>query len=208
MNFFGHAVVASWTDRRAGHLFGSMLPDFEAMVGVPLSMVHDPDIQRGIELHHRTDDAFHRAPAFLASCAHALDALTRSGVRRGTARAVGHVGTEMFLDGWLVREERHIDGYLRAIELETNTLLDWSDEGKAFSKLQARLAVWGAPHDYAEPAFVSARLRDALRHRPALALLEDQSEQVADYLPVLQRLVEQRAPELLKELRDALGFGD
>jgi hypothetical protein len=53
-----------------------------------------------------------------------------------------------------------------------------------------------------------ARLRDALRHRPALALLEDQSEQVADYLPSLQRVVEQRAPELLKELQDALGFGD
>jgi hypothetical protein len=185
-----------------------MLPDFEAMVGVPLSMVHDPDIQRGIELHHRTDDAFHRAPAFLASCAHALDALTESGVRRGTARAVGHIGTEMLLDGWLVREERHIDGYLQAIELETNALLEWSDQGQAFSKLQARLAVWGAPRDYAEPTFVFARLRDALRHRPALALLEDQSKQVADYLPLLQRLVEQRAPELLKGLQDALGFGD
>ncbi len=208
MNFFGHAVVASWADRRSGHLLGSMLPDFETMVGVPLSMVHDADIQRGIELHHRTDDAFHRAPAFLASCAHALDALTESGVRRGTARAVGHIGTEMLLDGWLVREERHIEGYLRAIELETNALLEWSDQGKAFSKLQARLALWGAPRDYAEPAFVLARLRDALRRRPALALLEEQSEQVADYLPSLQRLVEQRAPELLKELQDALGFGD
>jgi len=208
LNFFGHAVVASWADRRAGHLLGSMLPDFEAMMGVPLSMVHDPDIQRGIELHHRTDEAFHRAPAFLASCAHALAALTKLGVRRGTARAVGHIGTEMLLDGWLVREERHIDGYLEAIELETAALFEWSDEGKAFSKLQARLAVWGAPRDYAEPAFVLARLRDALRRRPALALLDDQSEQVADYLPSLQRLVEQCAPELLKELQDALGFGD
>ena len=208
MNFFGHAVVASWSDRRAGHLFGSMLPDFEAMVGVPLSRVRDRSIQRGIELHHRTDDAFHRAPAFLASCANALDALTASGVRRGTARAVGHIGTEMFLDGWLVREQLHIDGYLRAIELETNALLEWSDQGMAFSKLQARLAVWGAPHDYAEPSFVLARLRDALRLRPSLALLDGQSDQVSDYLPLLQELVEQRAPELLKGLQDALGFGD
>ena len=207
MNFFGHAVVASWADRRAGHLLGSMLPDFEAMVGVPLSMVHDADIRRGIELHHRTDDAFHQAPAFLASCAHALTALTGAGVRRGTARAVGHIGTEMLLDGWLAREERHIEGYLEAIELETAALVEWSDQGKAFSKLQTRLAVWGAPRDYAEPDFVLGRLRDAIRHRPALALLDDQSEQVAQYLPSLQRLVEQRAPEMLKDLQDALGFG-
>ena len=199
--------MASWADPRAGHLLGSMLPDFETMLGVPLSIVHDPNIQRGIELHHRTDDAFHRSPVFLAACTHALDALTELGVRRGTARAVGHIGAEMFLDGWLVREQRHIDGYLQAIELETNALLEWSDQGKAFSKLQARLSIWGAPRDYAEPAFVSARLRDVLRHRPALALLEHHSEQVENYLPLLQRLVEQRAPELLKVLQDTLGFG-
>jgi acyl carrier protein phosphodiesterase len=208
LNFFGHAVVASWADPQAKHLLGSMLPDFETMLGVPLSTVRDADVERGIELHHRTDDAFHRAPAFLASCAHALDALTEAGVRRGTARAVGHIGTEMLLDGWLVREERHVEGYLRAIELETSPLLDWGDRGTAFSKLQARLAVWGAPRDYAEPEFVLARIGDALRPRPALALLEEQSAEVANYLPALQRLVEQRAPELLKELQDALGFGD
>jgi len=208
LNFFGHAVVASWSDRSAGHLLGSMLPDFEAMVGVPLSRVRDPDIQRGIELHHRTDDAFHRAPAFLASCAEALEALMESGVRRGTARAVGHIGTELFLDGWLAREQRHVDDYLHAIDLETNALLEWSDRGMAFSKLRARLSVWGAPLDYSEPAFVLARLRDALRARPSLALLEDQSERVSDYLPSLQQLVGRRAPELLQGLRDALGFGD
>ena len=185
-----------------------MLPDFEAMVGVPLLAVRDPDIQRGIDLHHRTDDEFHRAPAFFASCAHALNALTEAGVRRGTARAVGHIGSEMFLDGWLVRERSHIDDYLSALELDTNALLDWSDQGQAFSKLQARLGIWGAPRDYAEPAFVLARLRDALRRRLALAVQEDEAARVADYLPSLQRMVEQRAPELLKELQDALGLVD
>jgi hypothetical protein len=98
LNFFGHAVVAGWQDIRASHLLGSMLPDFETMIRVPLIEVRNPDIRRGIELHHRTDDAFHRAPAFLALCAHALGELTEAGVRRGTARAVGHIGSEMFLD--------------------------------------------------------------------------------------------------------------
>jgi acyl carrier protein phosphodiesterase len=208
LNFFGHAVVAAWSDDRAGHLLGSMLPDFEAMVRVPLIEVHDPDIQRGIELHHRTDEAFHRAPAFLSLCAHALEELTMAGVRRGTARAVAHIGSEMFLDGWLAREQDHVDDYLAALEVEADRHLQWQDEGHAFSKLHARLTMWGAPRDYAEPPFVLARLTETIRRRPALAVLEDQSNRVAEFLPSLQLMVERDAPELLDELQDALGLDD
>ena len=59
-----------------------MLPDFETMVRVPLTEVRDPDIQRGVDLHHRTDETFHQAPAFLAFCARSLDELAGAGVRR------------------------------------------------------------------------------------------------------------------------------
>ncbi len=93
-----------------------MLPDFAHMVRVPLVAVRDHDIQRGIDLHHRTDEAFHRTP------------------------------------------------------------------------------------------FVLVRLTDALRRRPALALLEDQSALVAEFLPSLQHMVERNAPELLNGLQDALGL--
>ncbi len=208
MNFFGHAVVASWADNRAGHLLGSMLPDFETMVRVPLVEVRDPDIQRGIDLHHRTDEAFHRTPGFLAFCAHALEALTNAGVRRGTARAVGHIGSEMFLDGWLARAQDHVDDYLTALDVELNDRLQWKDNGHAFAKLHDRLRFWGAPRDYAETPFVLARLTDALRRRPALAVLEDQSAQIAEFLPSLRQMVESSAPELLDGLQDALGLGD
>ena len=205
MNFFGHSVVASWRDNRARHVLGSMLPDFETMVRVPLTEVRDPDIQRGIDLHHRTDKAFHRAPTFLGLCAHALDQLAGAGVRRGTARAVGHVGSEMFLDGWLAREPSHVDDYLAALDLEVDDLLGWQDDGHAFSKLHTRLTLWGAPRDYAEPSFVLQRLTDALRLRPALAVLEDESARVAEFMPSLQQMVERAAPELLHEVQDALG---
>ncbi len=208
MNFFGHAVVAGWADNRAGHLLGSMLPDFEAMVRVPLVGVRDPDIQRGIDLHHRTDEAFHRAPIFVELCAHALSELKAAGVRRGTARAVGHIGSEMFLDGWLAREQNHVDDYLAALEVEVEGCLEWEDDGRAFSKLRARLTMWGAPRDYAEPPFVLARLTDALQRRPALKVLEDESAQVQEFLPRLQRMVERHAPELLTELQDTLGLKD
>jgi len=208
LNFFGHAVVAGWADNRAGHLLGSMLPDFEAMVRVPLVGVCDPDIQRGIDLHHRTDEVFHRAPIFVELCARALSELKGAGVRRGTARAVGHIGSEMFLDGWLAREQDHVDDYLAALEVEVEGCLEWEDDGRAFSKLRARLTMWGAPRDYAEPTFVLARLADALQRRPALKVLESESAQVRQFLPRLQRMVEGHAPELLTELQDTLGLKD
>jgi acyl carrier protein phosphodiesterase len=208
LNFFGHAVVAGWADNRAGHLLGSMLPDFETMVRVRLIEVRDPHIQSGIDLHRRTDEAFHRTPAFVAFCANALGELTDVGVRRGTARAVGHIASEMFLDGWLAREETHIDDYLAALEIEVDGLLGWQDEGHAFSKLRTRLALWGAPRDYAEPPFVLARVSDALRSRPALAVLEEQVAPIAEYLPSLQQMVEHHAAELLNELQDTLGSKD
>jgi len=185
-----------------------MLPDFEAMVRVPLVGVCDPDIQRGIDLHHRTDEVFHRAPIFVELCARALSELKGAGVRRGTARAVGHIGSEMFLDGWLAREQDHVDDYLAALEVEVEGCLEWEDDGRAFSKLRARLTMWGAPRDYAEPTFVLARLADALQRRPALRVLEDESSQVRQFLPRLQRMVERHAPELLTELQDTLGLKD
>lgn len=208
MNFFGHAVVAAWADERAGHVLGSMLPDFETMVGVPLIEVRDADIQRGIDLHHRTDEAFHRARAFIALSASALEQLTEAGVRRGTARAVGHIATEMFLDGCLAGDPPQVDGYLAALEVEPVGKLRWEDGGDAYQKLLGRLAMWGAPRDYADPAFVLARLRDVLRRRPALAIVEEEVDRVSACLPGLQRRVQREARELLDELRDALGFDD
>jgi hypothetical protein len=83
----------------------------------------------------------------------------------------------------------------------------WTDN-RAFSKLRTRLALWGAPRDYAEPPFVLARVTDALRRRPALAVLEEQSARVAEYLPSFQQRVERHAAELLIELENALGSED
>ncbi len=178
MNFFGHAVVAGWADKRAEHALGSMLPDFEAMTRVSLIEVRDADIQRGIDLHH------------------------------GTARAVGHIGTEMFLDGWLADEPTLADGYLAALDLEVNGSLRWQDGGEAYDRLSGRLSTWGAPRDYADPLFVLRRLGDALRLRPSLAIAPEEAERVAACLPPLQRRVQRGARELLHELRDALGLQD
>lgn len=207
MNFFGHAVVASWTDPSPEHVLGSMLPDFEAMTRVPLIEVRDTSIENGIATHHRTDEAFHRARTFLGLSGWALSTLSEAGVRRGTARAVAHIATEMFLDGHLVEQGGRTTPYLSAIALQTEKAVHWQDGGAAFDALRTRLNGWGAPADYADPPFVFVRLRDVLGRRPSLAIEEADTLRVARCLPELQRRVGQQARELLDELRDALGFG-
>ncbi|MGD8824893.1 MAG: hypothetical protein PVI24_07940 [Myxococcales bacterium] len=207
MNFFGHAVVAAWTDDHAGHLLGSMLPDFEAMVRVPLLEVRDPDIRRGIELHHETDHTFHRTPTFVALCSWALEEMIDLGVRRGTSRAVAHIGTELFLDGWLAKEPGHVAPYVAALETAPDGALEWQDQGAAFEALHVRLRKWGAPRHYQDPEFVLARLADSLRRRPVLAVRDEEAPRVASFLPSLHQMVERRAPELLGELRKGLGLG-
>ena len=204
MNFFGHAVVASWQDPDASHVLGSMLPDFESMTRVALVEVLDADIQRGIDTHHQTDDVFHRAPTFLRLCAYAVESLDEASVRRGTARAVGHIATEMFLDGLLASRTGNVDHYLAALDVGTADAIHWADGGEAFGVLHARLKKWGAPVDYHDPTFVLARLEGALRQSPKLAITTDDYPRVARCLPSVREEVRLRAEELLDEVQDGL----
>lgn len=204
MNFFGHAVVAGWAGGADRVVLGSMLPDFESMTGARVLNSRDADLERGIALHHRTDDAFHGTPVFVALCRRAIVALSASGVRRGTARAVSHIGTEMFLDGILADDESHAKTYLDALAPNHMAAVDWDDGGLAFEKLRVRLERWGAPRDYGDPDFVLDRLQNALRDRPKLRLLDEQRAAVAGFLPRLRAWVGDDSTELLNDLRDAL----
>lgn len=206
MNFFGHSVVAAWSGAPHGGVLGSMLPDFESMTRVRVRDLSHADLEHGIALHHRTDDAFHRTPRFVALCRRARHELDARGVRRGTARAVSHIGTEMFLDGLLSLDDALAAAYLDALAPEHAAGIQWEDGGHAFEKLRRRLERWGAPRDYDDPEFVLARLRDALRGRPKLRLLDEQHDAVAEFLPSLRLWVAADTPELLNDLRDALGL--
>ena len=181
-------------------------PSFAQRMGENARKARMPEIET--LRYHRTDDAFHRTSAFRSWTAAALLSLTDAGVRRGTARAVSHIATEMFLDGWLANEPTLADGYLAALDLEVNGSLRWQDGGEAYDRLSGRLSTWGAPRDYADPLFVLRRLGDALRLRPSLAIAPEEAERVAACLPRLQRRVQREARELLHELRDALGLQD
>ena len=206
MNFFAHSVVAAWVDPNAPYVLGSMLPDFETMVGQRLLSPGDPIVKRGIDFHHRSDEVFHRAQPFTGLCREALRELVERGVRRGTARAVAHIGAEMFLDGLLAEDPVHAQAYLRALRAEQASILQWPDQGAAFFELCERLQAWGAPTDYLEPDFVLTRLERSLAARPKLRIADEQRAAVSDYLPRLRGEVEHRAAELLKEVRSGLAL--
>jgi len=210
VNFIGHATVALWTRQAPEFVLGSMLPDFAGMAGTRLlradrELLHDP-LCAGIALHHRTDDAFHAAPAFVKLLQETLDVLTQQGVPRGTARAVAHIGTEMFIDGELVSAPEVAAAYTRALAVERplDALFVDDEGGPRWSRLRARLLGHGVPYDYQDPDSVLRRLELVLRARPRLAIDAASAPLVRAHLPALQRKVVIALPLLLDSVREAL----
>lgn len=212
VNFIGHATVALWTRSEPTFVLGSMLPDFASMVGVRLARTSEggPEtsepLTQGIALHHRTDEVFHAAPAFTRLQQETLDALTEREVPRGAARAVGHIGVEMLIDGELVRAPEVASAYLEALEAAREARPPFRAEGdrERFEALRRRLLAFGPPRDYADVDAVLARLSHVLRPRPRLALDARSLPIVRQLLPTLQQKVIVALPALLADLREAL----
>ncbi|MDB4989244.1 MAG: hypothetical protein JWN04_4422 [Myxococcaceae bacterium] len=210
MNFIGHATVALWQRADPEFVLGSMLPDFASMAGTRLgadsaqvSDARHDALRGGIALHHRTDEAFHGAPAFVSLQQGALDQLSALGIARGTARAVAHVGVEMFIDGELIRAPEVADAYTKALHAGhdfTSVFVD-SDGAARWELLRQRLIVYGAPYDYREPESVLTRLQLMLRARPRLAIDTATLPLLRQALPGLQRKVIAELSGLLTTLR-------
>lgn len=170
MNYFGHAAVASWIDSSPGAVLGAMLPDFASMSRIRLAEPSDPEIARGIEMHHQADRAFHQLPVVLGLMRELDGALDAAGVARGPRRAVAHIGVELLLDGVLVDDASYRDAYLGALAHDPAGV-QFQDEGDAarFATLHARLRSYGVPDDLREPDSIVHRLHRILAHRPLLA---------------------------------------
>lgn len=209
MNFFGHATVALFRAADPAFVFGAMLPDFAGMVGARVEgSAKRSELQRGIELHHRTDDAFHGAPIFVDQCSAAMTSLTAAGLSRGSARAVGHVGTELLLDGWLASNNTARDAYREALQAGPSLVNEVSfrdnDSPERCRYLLSRLSGAPIPERYAEVDFVTERLAFILASRPRLALLPHDIEAVRSYLREAQARVITLAPELIEHVRMAV----
>jgi hypothetical protein len=219
VNFIGHATVALWQRSEPLFVLGSMLPDFASMVGVRLSARHagpvdvrdgceneaDP-LSEGIALHHRTDEVFHSAPQFTRLMQETLEELTSLGVARGAARAVGHIGVEMLIDGELVRGHEVAAAYLEALQAGGHASAPFREEQGSvrWQALRLRLLAFGPPHDYGNLDVVLGRLVHVLQHRPRLALDDDSARLVRSVLPALQQKVVTELPRLLANLQAVL----
>jgi hypothetical protein len=210
LNFFSHAVVAAWHSKDPSFVLGAMLPDLLGMTGLRLREVYDPELARGVALHHATDGVFHVAPVFTRLCGEAIARLTTAGVERGTARAVGHVGVELLLDGALSDDAAARSLYIAALELAADggldgrlSLVESADLNRLTSGLR-RLSGAPIPEAYREPGIVAERLRAILAPRPRLAMRERDFAPVQAWAEAVRPTVVDRRHELLEQVRSAL----
>jgi hypothetical protein len=212
MNFFGHAVVGLWESDDARFVLGAMLPDLCGMLGIRAARPQDAtcaSLAAGVEFHHRTDAAFHGCERFVALCSDSVDVLTAQGVGRGTSRAVGHVGTELLLDGFLSANREARAMYARALalgvdeRLSESVLMDRGDQKRMHDGLK-RLLRAPIPEAYTQPTFVTDRLQWILSSRPRLAMQPQDAPIVQAHLTRLSSELSSTWTEILDQVRARL----
>jgi len=202
VNFFGHALAATWRDREPAFALGAMLPDFAGMCGMRLHAALDPETAAGVDYHHATDRAFHMLEPFSRATAVIAEQLM--------ARGVAHVGFELCLDGALLEQDGAAVAYEAALAAGADPSVDdslrWSatDGGERWRSLRARLAAHGTPFEYRDPARVAERVERVLSRRRLLALDAEAAAIVAREMPDIAARVSRVAPAVLVQLRAAL----
>jgi hypothetical protein len=210
LNFLGHALIATWKRPEPLFVLGSMLPDFASMTGSRLAphAASGSPLGEGVAFHHATDDVFHASSVFLGLMQDAMDRLLAAGVGRGPARAIGHIGVELLIDGELLAQHAGLpDAFTSALEaapeLEPGVFRDPNGH-LSYRLLHGRLSAHGAPHDYRNVEAVARRLERILSGRPRLALAKGDEIPVQQALGAIQAAVRPALPGLLDELRTAL----
>lgn len=227
MNFVGHIKVAlDQLDARSRNddgdggpmdggedpealVVGAALPDIAAIGRFRLSGTSsDNAVRAGVALHHRTDDAFHSHRWFRQHNGSVAAALADIGVRRGAARAVGHVGVELLLDGYLLATDpnlgRRAEAALATVTAPGRDLVSLVDPDRRpdWSTHLDRTARWPVPADYRDPAAVAGRLQRILAHRPRLSFGTEQVAAVADVLAEARAGLEAGADDLVADLAE------
>jgi len=189
-------------------VLGAMLPDLCSMAGLRVQTVLDPELARGVDLHHETDRRFHAHPQFLALCSSALESLEARGVSRAAARAVGHVGSELLLDGLLSDDLHARAAYGRALQnaiesqLASQVVFKQDERPEALRRVLGRLATAPIPEGYRDAGFVCDRLEVILGRRPRLAMRAEDREPVLEWLGhAAERLASERGVILNAVLR-------
>ncbi len=210
MNYFGHAAVASWETRgdELGRVaLGAMLPDFSVMSGARITSGGDPQIDRGVALHHATDAVFHTAPAVTGLFRETEARLVARGCRRGPTRAAAHVGVELLLDGVLIDDAGHRAAYLAALATDPAPVT-WREDGDdaRFATLFARLRAYGVPDDLRRPRAAAERIFRMLAGRKLLAPDAGERAAIADVLEEIAPRVAVAAETVIRQVEASLAL--
>jgi hypothetical protein len=210
VNFFGHAAFAFYERDDSAFVLGAMLPDFASMIRARPPRAEHEQLALGIAHHHATDEVFHGAPAFRRLCHDSFGALERRGVRRGTARAVAHIGVELMLDTVLARDEATCSAYLRALAHARDASVDrhvrWNDdeERQRFTELCSALARRGLDVPASHIDVLVWRLSRALSGRARLELRPEDEPEVRAWAQATEAAIHADAPELFQQVRAGL----
>lgn len=183
MNVLGHTHVALAGGRGdSEYLLGAVLPDLASMAGIRVTRAaFGGALATGIRSHHRADAAFHAHPDFLAGSGALRRALVERDVALGPARAVGHAGWELMLDGTLVGTE--VEAALgRAIAVGERAAPGLAPAARERWAAFLHRARGAAGPRYDDPAWVADRLHAMLDRRPRLRLPARQVATVAGVL--------------------------
>jgi len=207
VNFLAHVLVAG--DGPAGVALGAALPDLARMAGVRFDPDRlPPEVVRGVADHHRTDARFHGDPRFLAGAADLRRQAADRGLPPGAARAIGHAGWELLLDG--VVGPQAADRFTEAVGAADVVVPAMpEDRGRTWWGLVRTLRDdrWWLRYD--DPQFVAERLHGMTRSRPRLAFDRSAVPAVAQVLAAAQPGVAAQAATVVAavRVRPAVGAG-
>ena len=165
MNVLGHIRVARTQSDDPAVWLGAALPDLQREAGVTIGDASEwsESVRAGVACHRASDKVFHELPVFRSQSVALTRALLAADVPRGSARAVGHAGWELLLDGALLDDATLVDAYLEAMSV------DVSAYGDAWVRALARRVERGAPTFYGDPSRVAELLWRVLGRRRLLA---------------------------------------
>jgi len=205
VNFLGHTYVALASGRDdADYLLGAVLPDLAPMAGVRVARGGlGGALGDGVRCHLRADDAFHAHAAFRAGSGALRRDVAGRGVASGPARAVGHAGWELLLDGTLVgtEVERAFERAMAAGERAARAMS--VEDGERWATFLGR-ARTSPGLRYDDPGWVAERLHAMLARRPRLRLPAEQVATVAEALRGHVGAVVAQAPAVLRDTVDHL----
>ena len=188
VNFVAHVHVAlclagSRTDA-AAFAFGAALPDLASMAGVRLDRSALPEaVREGVLLHHRTDAVFHSLPEFTAGVRRLSDELKTQGLPVGAARAVGHAGWELLLDGCLLEREGTAQAFADVLAAAPDVARAVAPaDPQRWRRLLATMRSDRWWLGYGDTELVAHRLQQRLRARRRLAFAVEQVPLVASAL--------------------------